>query len=87
VDLAFPWKKENRRSLGFARDDKVEGGDLSWLSMRWMRRAELGICRSDTQGLKNITTLRTNRLPKRTERKIPRDKGSRSGNRPCRIFV
>ena len=49
--------------------------------------SRIGICRSDTQGLKNFTTLRTNRLHNRTEREVPRNQGSRSGNRPCRIFV
>jgi hypothetical protein len=32
--------KANRRSLGYARDDKVEGGGPPWHEWRWMDRVE-----------------------------------------------
>ena len=43
--------KANRRSLGYARDDKVEGGGPPWHEWRWMDRVEkkANLDKSDSQ--------------------------------------
>src|SRR5580698_7511644 len=39
--------RAHRRSLGYARDDKVEGGGAPWHWWRWMDRVKANLDKSD----------------------------------------